>query len=146
MNDAITLLAVSQLISLGGVAFLYRQVQSLRRSTARPRVGAAVRNPVMQVPPALVSPPAGFALGEDQALLTRAARNAYAPPAPHPAATPPSQAPAPANGTSAQLRFDSGAIAARMTELGVDVPALARRMRRSEAEVQALLGRRTTAR
>jgi hypothetical protein len=45
-----------------------------------------------------------------------------------------------------QVTFDSAAISARMAELGVDVPMLARRMRKSEAEVRALLGRQAAGR
>jgi hypothetical protein len=132
MNDAIALLAISQLISLSGVAYLYMQLQSLRRSMSRARMAAAFR-----VAPAMLAPDLSPAPAESTSLL-RAARQAYTAPAPHPTAAPATAAP--------QLRFDSAAIAARMTELGVDVPALARRMRRSEAEVQALLSRRTAAR
>ncbi len=39
----------------------------------------------------------------------------------------------------AQPVFPVSTIASRMNELGVDIPALARRMRRTEDEVRALL-------
>ena len=39
--------------------------------------------------------------------------------------------------------MDSADIAARMSELGMDIPALARRMQKSEEEVRLLLRRGT---
>jgi hypothetical protein len=64
------------------------------------------------------------------ATTARAARQAYG-------ATAPAQ-PYPAR---AALRAEAGTIAQRVSEFGVDVPELARRMRKSEEEVRLLLRR-----
>ena len=120
MNDAIALLAVSQLVCLGGMAYLYMQLQSLRAKGA-----AAVRRPPARGRPLerpLPLPPGRAA--------SQAARAAYG-----------SQAAAAMAG-----RTDVAAIAARMSELGIDVPALARRMQKSEEEVRLLLRRQGAAR
>ncbi|MBE7520155.1 MAG: hypothetical protein HS107_13035 [Thermoflexaceae bacterium] len=114
MNDALALLAVSQLVCIGGLAYLYMQVQSLRASGRhRRRPGATRVHHIEQSPAA----PARA--------TENAARQAYA-----------AQAPAGPAG-----RADAAAIASRMSELGIDIPALARRMRKSEEEVRLLLRR-----
>jgi hypothetical protein len=112
MNDAIALLAVSQLVCIGGLAYVYMQLQSLRtrgtgvRRDTSPRVrhieqGAAPRS------------------------NGQVARQAYS-----------AQAGRPEAGYTAALP-----VAARLNELGIDIPALARRMRKSEEEVRLLLRR-----
>ncbi|MCK9518589.1 MAG: hypothetical protein M0R74_06120 [Dehalococcoidia bacterium] len=102
MNDAVALLAVSQLVCLGALGYLYVEIQRLRKEP-RPR--------------RFIEPAAS------QAVVKRAARQAYAP--------------------SPQAAFsrDSRSVAARVSEVGVDVPSLARRMNRSEEEVRLLLRR-----
>jgi hypothetical protein len=114
MNDAIALLAISQLVCLAAMVYLYSQLQALRRDrparrTISPRAQTMKR-------PVDVS-------GAKSA--NQAARTAYAATRPGPAAA----------------RPDSAAIAARMSELGMDIPALARRMQKSEEEVRLLLRR-----
>lgn len=113
MNDAIALLAVSQLVCIGGLAYLYMQLQTLRSRGARSRRSAAPR--VRHIDQSIASGPR---------TLERAARRAY------------SSTPATTHG-----RADAASIASRMSELGIDVPALARRMRKSEEEVRLLLRR-----
>lgn len=120
MNDAIALLAVSQLVCLGGMAYLYMQLQSLRAKGAAPGRQAPPRGRPSE---RSVQPPPGRAAGQ-------AARAAYG-----------SRAAAATAG-----RADVAAIAARMSELGIDVPALARRMQKSEEEVRLLLRRQGAAR
>lgn len=111
MNDAIALLAVSQLVCIGGLAYLYMQLQTLRSRGSRSRREAAPR--VRHIDQSIAPGPR---------TLEQAARQAYASPLPH--------------GHS-----DAASIAVRMSELGIDVPALARRMRKSEEEVRLLLRR-----
>jgi len=108
MNDAVALLAVSQLVCIGGLAYLYMQVQSLRTGDARARRKASSRvHHVDQTTTSLRS-------------TSQAARHAYAAQAGRGAALP---------------------VAERLSELGIDIPALARRMRKSEEEVRLLLHR-----
>ncbi len=139
MNDAVALLAVSQLVCLMAVAFLYFQVHSLRRGAGkakRPssRPAAAVQD----------TTEAATAPTLPMATTGRLAQQAYAPARTQRRLEPARPVPSPV--ATGQLTFDSGAIAARMAELGVDVPMLARRMRKSEAEVRALLGRQAAGR
>lgn len=115
MTDVIALLAISQLICLGAIFYLYTQVQSLRS-------GASARK--RQPSPRVHQMPAPAAIGH--AANARAARVAYGG-NPNPA--------------RAALHGDSANIAARVAEYGVDVPELARRMRKSEEEVRLLLRR-----
>lgn len=119
MNDAIALLAISQLVCIGGLAYLYMQLQSLRSQGRRPRRTGAAR--IRHVDQSAALPSLSAA---------QAARQAYA-----------AQSPGRAPG-----RTDAAAIAARMSELGIDIPALARRMRKSEEGVRLLLRRQGAAR
>lgn len=115
MNDAIALLAISQLVCLAALIYLYMQVQALRSRNSARRASSGRARPVAR----------GFdAPGAQSA--TQAARNAYG-------STVRPHAPA--------RRAETAAIAARMSELGVDIPALARRMHKSEEEVRLLLRR-----
>ena len=115
MNDAIALLAISQLVCLAALIYLYMQVQALRSRNSARRASPGRFRPVAR----------GFDLAGTQS-ATQAARNAYGSSA-HP--------------VGPARRADTAAIAARMSELGVDVPALARRMHKSEEEVRLLLRR-----
>ena len=140
MNNAVALLAISQLVCLMAVAYLYVQVHLLRRAAGTNR-GKLLRRPadVRTVPEPDQAPAA-----PGIAVAGRLAQQAYAPaqtPRRNEATTPPASPVA-----TGQVKFDSAAIAARMQELGVDVPMLARRMRKSEAEVRALLGRQAAQR
>lgn len=118
MNDAIALLAISQLVCLGAILYLYTQVQALRNGGATRLKRQPARIHQMTAPTELPG-----------AMATRAARQAYG------AASP---APSPAR---AALRKEAGNIAQRVSEYGVDVTELARRMRKSEEEVRLLLRR-----
>jgi hypothetical protein len=113
MNDAIALLAISQLVCLSAMIYLYSQVQLLKSRPARRAASSRVRP---------MSRPVDLAARKT---ATQAARQAYG---------------APMRPASVR-RPDTAAIAARMSELGVDVPALARRMQKSEEEVRLLLRR-----
>lgn len=140
MNDAVGLLAISQLVCLVAVAFLYFQVNSLRRAAGKGRRRASR-------PAAPLQDTAQYDLTTPTAPLAaagRLARQAYAPAKTQQRLEP--ARPMPSAVATGQVTFDSGAIAARMAELGVDVPMLARRMRKSEAEVRALLGRQAAGR
>jgi hypothetical protein len=113
MNDAIALLAISQLVCLASMVYLYSQLQALRaqrpaRRTVSPRVHPMARSVTVAA----------------QQTAAQAARQAYTPTAP-----------------AARKRTDAATLAARISEMGVDVPALARRMQKSEAEVRLLLRR-----
>ena len=108
MNDAVALLAVSQLACIGALAYLYMQVQSLR--TRDPRARRQPSSRVRHVEQAATNLRANG----------QAARHAYSAQAGGGAALP---------------------VAARLSELGIDIPALARRMRKSEEEVRLLLHR-----
>jgi hypothetical protein len=112
MNDAIALLAVSQLVCLGAVAYLYMQLRELR---ARSRTIRRRPNPGASLYPAAGAPSAAG----------QAARVAYS--GQH---VPPQH-----------QRPPAAPVAERLGELGLDVPALARRMQRSEEEVRLLLRR-----
>ena len=104
MNDAIALLAISQMVCLGAMGYLYMEVQKLRRN------GGRVRREVRQARPT--------------AATRQAARGAYN-----------------VNQGQAPFAREAGAIAQKMSDLGVDVTALARRMGKSEEEVRLLLRR-----
>lgn len=140
MNDAVALLAVSQLVCLVAVAYLYVQVQLLRRAGGKGRRTSMRSAPVAHsaADQDLSAPAASMAT------TGRLAQQAYAPAQGQRRLEP--TTPVPSAVASGQVTFDSAAIAARMAELGVDVPMLARRMRKSEAEVRALLGRQTAGR
>jgi len=112
MNDAIALLAISQLGCLGAIGYLYMELQRLRRE---PRTRDQRRKEA-------VSP---------RAAVQQAARQAYA---------------AAPRGANSPFARDGASLAARIDELGLDVPALARRMNRSEEEVRLLLRRQGVAR
>ncbi|MCL4243289.1 MAG: hypothetical protein KJ048_18210 [Dehalococcoidia bacterium] len=114
MNDAIALLAISQLVCLGAIFYLYTQVQVLKSSSPIRKRPPSARVQRMIAPAELGSPAAA-----------RAARAAYG-------ASRPAPAPSAANAAT---------LAARIGESGVDVAALARRMRKSEEEVRLLLRR-----
>lgn len=114
MNDAIALLAISQLVCLTGIAYLYTQLQSLRKETGR------IRRSVARVQ-GMGTSMQGAARGVNQ----QAARKAYGTPAAIPSST--------------RAQIDRAALAARIDTLGMDIPALARRMQRSEEEVRLLL-------
>jgi len=102
-------------VCLGAIFYLYTQVQSLRGSTAKTRK----RQPSARVHQMVAPTELGTAVA------ARAARAAYG--APNPA--------------RAALRAEAGTIAQRVGDYGVDVPELARRMRKSEEEVRLLLRR-----
>jgi hypothetical protein len=114
MNDAIALLAISQLVCLAGIAYLYSQVQALRSGSRRQRRAPSPRLHAMDEAVNLAA----------QQSTQQAARMAYGA---HPQA--------PRRQTAAQL------LAARVGDVDIDIPALARRMRRSEEEVRLLLRR-----
>lgn len=116
MNDAIALLAISQLVCLGAIFYLYTQLQELKKA-APARRHASTR--VHRMPgPAEVG----------NHTTARAARAAYAQPA------------APVVQPSSPLRGDLASLVARSNG-AVDVSLLARRMRKSEEEVRLLLRR-----
>lgn len=111
MTDAIALLAISQLVCLGAIFYLYTQVQALKSANPIRKRPPSARVQRMVAPTEMGSPAAA-----------RAARAAYG-------ANPPAHA---ANGAT---------LAARLGDSGLDVAALARRMRKSEEEVRLLLRR-----
>lgn len=116
MNDAIALLAISQLVCLGALFYLYTQLQEMKKATPARRQPSAR---VHRMPgPATVN----------QHSAGRAARAAYAGPAQEvrPASNP--------------ARAELATLVARANG-AVDVTALARRMRKSEEEVRLLLRR-----
>ena len=115
MNDAIALLAISQLVCLAALIYLYTQVQSLRTRSAARRASSGRGRPIAR----------SVDMAATQS-ASRAAQHAYGSS---------SRAPAPARSG------DNAALAARMSELGVDIPALARRMHKSEEEVRLMLRR-----
>ena len=121
MTDAVALLAISQLVCLAGLAYLYSQIQKLRQGAPRPRMDRSSVAPHEELRPAPAPAPRPSA--------TRAAQNAY--------------------GRAAQAHAQprsAAALAAQLGEMGVDIPALARRMNRSEEEVRLLLRRQGVAR
>lgn len=113
MNDAIALLAISQLVCLGAMFYLYTQLQEVRKGAPRPRKQPSPRVHHM-----------GGARTVNQYSAGRAAQAAYMPPA--------DEAPV--------SRGDLAALVARANG-AVDIAALARRMRKSEEEVRLLLRR-----
>jgi len=112
MNDAIALLAISQLVCLGAIFYLYTQLQALKARPRAKRATISTRAHPMSTP---------VEVGSRQA--ARAAQAAYAP------------------ASTRAGRGEAASLAARLTEMGVDVPALARRMQKSEEEVRLLLRR-----
>jgi hypothetical protein len=117
MNDAIAMLAISQLVCLGALFYLYTQLQEVRKGKA----------PARKQPSARVHRMAGPAT-VNQHSAGRAAKAAYA----QPAHVTPAQ-PSP-------LRGEIASLVARANG-AVDIPALARRMRKSEEEIRLLLRR-----
>lgn len=115
MNDAIALLAISQLVCLGAMFYLYTQLQEMRKRRPVRRRGSARVHDL----PVTAEVPGRHAAGQ-------AARAAYGP---RRGITPPAP------------RMPATALAARLGEAGLDVPALARRMHKSEEEVRLLLRR-----
>ena len=99
MTDAVILIALAQVISFGGLLYLYVQVQQVSQAGGPP---ARERAPQQR-----------------------------------------RQAPAPQQRAPQQ---DTDAILARLSELDVDVPAMARRMHKSEEEIRLLLRRRSAGR
>jgi hypothetical protein len=114
MNDAIALLAISQLVCLGALFYLYTQLQELKK-TAPARRKPSTR--VHRMPAA-----ADIAGGQHSA--GRAAQAAYSGPV--------AKAQPARNEVASLIARANGA---------VDVTALARRMRKSEEEVRILLRR-----
>jgi hypothetical protein len=121
MNDAVALLAISQLVCLGAIFYLYTQLLALK---ARPRGKRATISP--RVHPMSTT----MEVGSHQA--ARAAQAAYAP--------------AKSAQTATGARREAATLAARLTEMGVDVPSLVRRLHKSEEEVRLLLRRQGVAR
>lgn len=118
MNDAIALLAISQLVCLGAIFYLYAQLQELKGKAPAKRRQPSTR--VHRMPgPAEVA-------GHSTA---RAARAAYAQPASATVVQP-----------ASPLRGDLASLVARSNGV-VDIAALARRLRKSEEEVRLLLRR-----
>jgi len=118
MTDAIALLAISQIVCLGGLAYLYFQLQGVRSQLPRLRNASASR--------------VHRAVAEERPSPSPTAAQRYAEPSlarPAPAATAP------------QRPLTAATLTARMDELGVDVSALARRTGRSEEEVRLMLRR-----
>ena len=110
MYDAIALLAISQLVCLGGLAYLFMQHQKSQARPERQRGAAAATSSRHQ----------GSAAVPAQDRRTR-----------RPAASQPRP---------------SEAVAAELSGLEIDIPALAARMNRSEEEVRLLLRRQGAAR
>ena len=123
MNDAIALLAISQLICLGGIVYLYGQVQSLRRIAPVRRTRSNRVHPLPE--------PTQVAAREAANVAARHAYGARREPAVRPEAAPKSRA----------FGAPSPTLAVRVNEAGVDVTAIARRMQKSEEEVRLLLRR-----
>lgn len=107
MNDALALLAISQLVSLGGIAYLYMQVQALRRQPPA-RVRRSPRVQSLEHPVQAVAREA----------VSRAARDAYG------AASRPAQAPQPRAAGGAP---DIAELARRMNRSEEEVRLLLRR-------------------
>lgn len=117
MNDAIALLAISQLVCLGAIFYLYTQLQELK--------GGARRRPQQSTRVHRMPGPAE--VGSHS--TARAARAAYAQPAAEPVVQP-----------AGPLRGDLASLVARSNGV-VDIAMLARRLRKSEDEVRLLLRR-----
>lgn len=116
MNDAIALLAISQLVCLGAMFYLYVQLQEMKKAA-----------PTRRQPSARVHRMPGPA-NVGQHSTARVANAAYAAPVPHmePAAS--------------AARNELASLVARSNGV-VDIQSLARRMRKSEEEVRLLLRR-----
>ena len=111
MNDAIVLLSISQIVCLGGLAYLYMQLQGMSSRAPRRRPVESMRaQPIAQ--PVQVAP-------ERRPLPAVVTRPQPAP-------------------VFAQANVP---VSARMAELGVDVATMARRMNKSEEEVRLMLRR-----
>lgn len=117
MNDAIALLAISQLVCLGAIFYLYTQLQEIKGKATAKRRQPSTRVHRM---------PGPSEVGNHS--TARAARAAYAPPA------------APVVQPASPLRGDLASLVARSNGV-VDIAALARRLRKSEEEVRLLLRR-----
>ena len=133
MNDAIVLLALSQLVCIGGIGYLYLQLQKLRAGSLQ-----ATR----QRRPEPREPRYADAQAEAEARVP-AARRGQQPP------RRPVAPPAPAHRAYQQHAAapqSPAALASQLTQMGLDIPALARRMNRSEEEVRLLLRRQQVAR
>ena len=104
MNDAIALLALSQIICLGALGYLYTQLQALRRRPHRAAASHTVRE--------------GAAAAPDAPARGTRSRQPHAVPA-----------------------FDAPALLEHIRNSNMDVPALARKLRRSEDEIRLLLRR-----
>lgn len=126
--DAISLLAVAQMASFGGLAYLFWQVQSLRARLFADEAPGQVGTPLGRSRPRVPDHRVPVA-------TARAARDAYA--------LTPGDPPAPA---STVARSDAAALLTRLSELDVDVPAMARRLHKSEEEVRLMLRRRAVPR
>lgn len=116
MNDAVALLAISQLVCLGAIFYLYTQVQQIRR------FGPKRREPstrVHRMPG--VTEVSGHA-------AARAARAAYTQPVSRSTAQP------------TAVRADIASLVAQGNGV-IDVSVLARRMHKSEDEIRLLLRR-----
>ncbi|GAB4333143.1 MAG: hypothetical protein Kow0010_19340 [Dehalococcoidia bacterium] len=119
--DAVTLIAVAQIAAFGALAYLFWQVQALRiHLFGDSDAAAAARRPAPREPLRTATP----------AATIRAARAAYSPAGDAQRRTAPELA-----------RSDAAALLARLSELEVDVPAMARRLRKSEEEVRLMLRR-----
>ncbi len=118
MNDAIALLAISQLVCLGAIFYLYSQLQELKGKAPAKRRQPSTR--VHRMPgPAEVG----------NHTTARAARAAYAQPTAAATVQP-----------ASPLRGDLASLVARSNGV-VDIASLARRLRKSEEEVRLLLRR-----
>jgi hypothetical protein len=113
MTDAVALLAISQLVCLGAICYLYTQLQAVKSANPIRKRPPSARVQRMVAPTEIGSP-----------ATARAAHAAYG-------VNSPARAPAAAPST----------LAARIGESGIDIAALARRMRKSEEEVRLLLRR-----
>ncbi|MGE3076053.1 MAG: hypothetical protein AB7N24_09245 [Dehalococcoidia bacterium] len=116
MNDAIALLAISQLVCLGALFYLYMQLQEMKKHA-----------PARRQPSARVHRMPGPAnVGGHSA--ARAAQAAYAAPAQH------------VEPAVSAARNELASLVARSNGV-IDIQSLARRMRKSEEEVRLLLRR-----
>ena len=115
MNDAIALLAISQLVCLGALFYLYTQLQELKKAAP-----AARRKPSTRVH----RMPGAADISQGQHAAGRAAHTAYTGPV----------------AKSQPARAELASLVARANG-AIDVAALARRMRKSEEEVRILLRR-----
>lgn len=133
MTDTIVLLAISQLVCLSGMAYLYLQFLKMHTRPRRAsRRGTRVHGMATARDIEFDDEPQYEMRVTPVPVRARAAYAAAATPAPLPRNA---SAPAMAAG------FDAAAITGRMQELGVDVPTLAKRMKKSEEEVRLMLRR-----